>query len=70
MCAGRACHFHALGHRVDGDDAPGSEQEGAAARELSHGAAAPDGNRVAILDVQDSATAALEQVEKEHLIIS
>ena len=42
-----------LGHRIDGDDALGAEQEGAADRELADRAAAPDRDRLAAFDVAE-----------------
>ena len=44
-------HLEALGHGVDGDHPPGAEHPGAADRELGDRAAAPDGDRVARLDL-------------------
>ena len=70
--AGRLRHRQALRHRVDGDHALGAEQEGAADRELADRAAAPDGDRVAVLDVAELGrhVAGREDVgEEQHLLV-
>ena len=51
--AGVARKRETLGHRVDGDDPLGAQQEGAADGELADRAAAPDRDRVAALDVAE-----------------
>ena len=48
-------HAAPLGNRIDGDDAPGAEQERAADRELPDRAAAPDRDGVPGLMLQFSA---------------
>ena len=70
--AGVAGQRQALRHGVDGDDPPGAQQEGAADRELADRAAAPDGDRVAGLDVAEIRrhVAGREDVRQEqHLLV-
>jgi hypothetical protein len=51
--ASGARQFQPLRNRVDCNDPLGSEQEGAADSHLAHRAAAPNGDRVALLDVAE-----------------
>jgi hypothetical protein len=65
-------HVEALLEAVDGDDAPRPEQEGALDGEQPDGAAAPDGDGVARLDVAvlGGHVAGREDVaEEEHLLV-
>jgi hypothetical protein len=48
-----AGHCHALGHGINGDHALGAEQKGASNGKLADRAAAPDGDRIALLDVAE-----------------
>jgi len=49
--AGGLGHFQAAGPVIDGDDALGAQEEATLDAELAHRAQAPDGDRVALLDV-------------------
>ena len=51
--AGVTGHLQALGHGVDGDDALGAQQEGAADAELGDGAAAEDGDGLTAFDLAE-----------------
>ncbi len=71
--AGGARQFQPLRNRVDRDDPLGAEQERAADRHLPDRAAAPDGDRVALLDVAEIRrhVAGRENVgEEQHLLVA
>ena len=71
--AGGARQFQSLRNRVDGDNALGPKQERAPDRHLSDRSAAPDGDRVTLLDVAEIRrhVAGRENVgEEQHLFVA
>jgi hypothetical protein len=72
-CAGFPRELETLRYRIDGDDAFGAKQEGAADRKLADRAAAPNRNRLAAFQVTEIGghVASRENVRKEqHLLVA